>query len=101
VLSFDRENWKVTMRGCVLTPHRSFISARCARCPSLSMSALASVRSCGTHSAANGTQCRHRRGETFSLETHEQGTEVKAITYSAMQVIEKPDDVEIFVIVDI
>jgi SHS2 domain-containing protein len=42
-----------------------------------------------------------RRGETFALATHEQGTEVKAITYSAMQVTEKPNDAEIFVIVDI
>jgi SHS2 domain-containing protein len=29
------------------------------------------------------------------------GTEVKAITYSAMQINERPGDAEIFVIVDI
>uniref|UniRef100_A0A8D3DDP4 Protein archease n=1 Tax=Scophthalmus maximus TaxID=52904 RepID=A0A8D3DDP4_SCOMX len=39
-------------------------------------------------------------GEEFSLAKHPQGTEVKAITYSAMQIhdIEKP---EIFTIIDI
>lgn len=39
-------------------------------------------------------------GEEFSLSKHPQGTEVKAVTYSAMQVYneEKP---EVFVIIDI
>jgi len=39
-------------------------------------------------------------GEEFSLSKHPQGTEVKAITYSAMQIhdTEKP---EIFAIIDI
>ncbi|XP_064587780.1 protein archease isoform X1 [Zonotrichia leucophrys gambelii] len=39
-------------------------------------------------------------GEEFSLDKHPQGTEVKAITYSAMQICEdeKP---EVFVIIDI
>ncbi len=40
-------------------------------------------------------------GETFDLSKHTQGTEVKAITYSAMQVIEGDGYAEIFVIVDI
>ena len=40
-------------------------------------------------------------GETFSLDKHPQGTEVKAITYSAMQIIEKPGFCETFVIIDI
>ena len=40
-------------------------------------------------------------GETFSLDKHPQGTEVKAITYSAMQIIEKPNFCETFVIIDI
>uniref|UniRef100_A0A8V5H4J2 Protein archease n=1 Tax=Melopsittacus undulatus TaxID=13146 RepID=A0A8V5H4J2_MELUD len=42
----------------------------------------------------------HLWGEEFSLPKHPQGTEVKAITYSAMQICEdeKP---EVFVIIDI
>jgi SHS2 domain-containing protein len=40
-------------------------------------------------------------GETFDLEKHPQGTEVKAITYSNMQVHENDGKTEIFVIIDI
>ncbi|KAK3236170.1 hypothetical protein CYMTET_53670 [Cymbomonas tetramitiformis] len=41
------------------------------------------------------------RGENYDRSKHEQGTEVKAITYSAMQIHEGKDGAEIFVIVDI
>jgi SHS2 domain-containing protein len=41
------------------------------------------------------------RGGTFSRELHECGTEVKAITYSAMQIHERENEAEVFVIVDI
>ncbi|XP_053948659.1 protein archease-like [Anastrepha ludens] len=42
-------------------------------------------------------------GESFEIGKHPQGTEVKAITYSAMQVIQKPEEnhFEVFVIIDI
>ncbi|KAL3139180.1 hypothetical protein ABBQ32_005958 [Trebouxia sp. C0010 RCD-2024] len=40
-------------------------------------------------------------GDIFDRRTHESGTEVKAITYSAMQINETKDDAELFVIVDI
>ncbi|KAH8330412.1 hypothetical protein KR067_002232 [Drosophila pandora] len=42
-------------------------------------------------------------GEPFELGKHPQGTEVKAITYSAMQIVQKPEDAnyEVFVIIDI
>jgi SHS2 domain-containing protein len=46
-------------------------------------------------------------GEKFDLSKHPQGTEVKAITYSAMQIHEKPAEgttparVDVYVIVDI
>eukprot|EP00879_Flechtneria_rotunda_P016234 GHRR01016985.1.p1 GENE.GHRR01016985.1~~GHRR01016985.1.p1 ORF type:complete len:198 (+),score=59.44 GHRR01016985.1:266-859(+) len=40
-------------------------------------------------------------GEKFDRSRHECGTEVKAITYSAMQIHETEGDAEIFVIVDI
>ena len=40
-------------------------------------------------------------GETFDLNKHSQGTEVKAITYSAMQIRETEKAAEVFVIVDI
>ncbi|EMP28427.1 Protein archease [Chelonia mydas] len=39
-------------------------------------------------------------GEEFSLPKHPQGTEVKAITYSAMQIYEEGTP-EVFVIIDI
>jgi SHS2 domain-containing protein len=37
----------------------------------------------------------------FSLAKHPQGTEVKAITYSAMQILRVGNDTHIYVIVDI
>jgi len=47
-------------------------------------------------------------GEEYDMYKHEQGTEVKAITYSAMQIVEHKDEemdetrrCEIFVVVDI
>ncbi|XP_054271679.1 protein archease-like [Macrosteles quadrilineatus] len=40
-------------------------------------------------------------GETFELGKHPQGTEVKAITYSNMQVHENDGKSEVFVIIDI
>lgn len=43
-------------------------------------------------------------GEEFDLSKHPQGTEVKAITYSAMQIIQPTEEkskAEIFVIIDI
>lgn len=42
-------------------------------------------------------------GEEFDLKVHEQGTEVKAITYGSMQINEKPEEnyFDCFVIIDI
>ncbi|GLI63046.1 hypothetical protein VaNZ11_005908 [Volvox africanus] len=40
-------------------------------------------------------------GEIFDRDLHEVGTEIKAITYSAMSIVERPEDSEVFVIVDI
>ena len=40
-------------------------------------------------------------GETFELGRHPQGTEVKAITYSAMRITEEAGRVDVLVIVDI
>mmetsp|Transcript_12818 Transcript_12818/g.22095 ORF Transcript_12818/g.22095 Transcript_12818/m.22095 type:complete len:208 (+) Transcript_12818:36-659(+) len=41
------------------------------------------------------------KGEIFSRSKHTPGTEVKAITYSNMQIHEKPERTDIYVIVDI
>eukprot|EP01117_Protostelium_nocturnum_P003582 TRINITY_DN1477_c0_g1_i1.p1 TRINITY_DN1477_c0_g1~~TRINITY_DN1477_c0_g1_i1.p1 ORF type:complete len:191 (+),score=78.15 TRINITY_DN1477_c0_g1_i1:79-651(+) len=41
------------------------------------------------------------KGETFDREKHPQGTEVKAITYSNMQIHEKEGRSDVYVIVDI
>lgn len=41
------------------------------------------------------------RGGLFDVSKHSQGTEVKAITYSNMQILEKDDGVDVYVIVDI
>ena len=43
--------------------------------------------------------CRH--GDTFDQTVHPQGTEIKAITYSNMQIHEKPERADLYVIVDI
>ena len=42
-------------------------------------------------------------GEPFDLSKHPQGTEVKAITYSAMQIVQNKEQgrVDVFVIIDI
>lgn len=42
-------------------------------------------------------------GEEFQIGKHPQGTEVKAITYSAMQIVNEPEkkDFQVFVIIDI
>lgn len=40
-------------------------------------------------------------GEPFQLGKHPQGTEVKAITYSAMQIIQKQNRNDVYVIIDI
>lgn len=40
-------------------------------------------------------------GETFQLGKHPQGTEVKAITYASMEIYDKEDQHEVFVIIDI
>ena len=41
------------------------------------------------------------RGETYDLAKHPQGTEIKAITYSNMQIHESTDKTDLYVIVDI
>lgn len=53
-----------------------------------------------------GEDCKIRckcYGEEFQIGKHPQGTEVKAITYSAMQIINEPEknDFQVFVIIDI
>lgn len=40
-------------------------------------------------------------GETFEIGKHPQGADIKAITYSNMQIHENSDKSEVFVIVDI
>lgn len=40
-------------------------------------------------------------GEVYDKAKHVPGTEIKAITYSAMQIHEKEDKAEVYVIVDI
>lgn len=47
---------------------------------------------------------RCRRGEEFDRSKHEQGTEIKAITYSAMQIYDRQSEekqCDVYVIVDI
>jgi len=43
----------------------------------------------------------HRKGEIFDRSKHVPGTEVKAITYSAMQIHEGPERIDLYFIVDI
>ncbi|CAN0004839.1 unnamed protein product [Pylaiella littoralis] len=56
----------------------------------------------GGHTSAGWKLRATAEGETFDLTKHPQGTEVKAITYSNMQIHEAPDGrTDIYVIVDI
>ena len=43
----------------------------------------------------------YRHGDTYDLSRNPQGTEIKAITYSNMQIHENEDRSDIYVIVDI
>lgn len=47
------------------------------------------------------TLTRYSKGEGFSLDKHPQGTEVKAITYSNMQVHADAPTHDVYVILDI
>lgn len=71
--------------------------------PSLAACQLGRLRCscCAWSHACAGCCPARRRGERFDRERHVSGTEVKAITYSAMQILERPGDAEVFVIVDI
>lgn len=51
--------------------------------------------------ACHACCCACRNGEVFQRGKHEAGTEIKAITYSAMQIRQQNDEVEVFIIVDI
>lgn len=42
-----------------------------------------------------------RRGNTFDRARHAAGTEIKAITYSAMEVVQNAERTDVYVIVDI
>ena len=42
-----------------------------------------------------------RWGDVFDRNTHASGTEIKAITYSAMQIYEESNKADVYVIVDI
>mmetsp|Transcript_11935 Transcript_11935/g.24402 ORF Transcript_11935/g.24402 Transcript_11935/m.24402 type:complete len:229 (-) Transcript_11935:24-710(-) len=47
-------------------------------------------------------ECRTKgKGEVFDMKRHKQGTEVKAITYSNMQVVKAKGKVDVYVIIDI
>lgn len=84
IIEFDQTRWRIRAQACV----RAAASPRFGPTP---------------HSLT----CRHpasRQGERFDLAKHPQGTEVKAITYSNMQVHEPREEdgrVDVYVIVDI
>lgn len=54
-----------------------------------------------TFDKANFRIVANIKGETFSREKHPMGTEIKAMTYSNMQIHEKDDKSDIFIIMDI
>jgi len=67
--------------------------------PNINPHQLSALTEAATANSEQSAGCR--RGDIFDRQRHESGTEVKAITYSAMQINEKEGDAELFVIVDI
>lgn len=63
---------------------------------------LVAKRVCITHFDKENFKIRATlHGETFDLDKHPQGTEVKAITYASMEIYDKEGQHEVFVIIDI
>lgn len=86
ITSFNREAWRIEAEGCdtattALVVDGMLISSR--------------------DDVAVVWIFRCRIGEAFDRQRHVCGTEIKAITYSAMQINESKGDAEVFVIVDI
>jgi hypothetical protein len=81
IIEFDRQNWKLKARWY----------------PSSRKVVLSSEFS---GSLFLGDMCRSC-GEKYQRKKHGEGTEVKAITYSNMQIYETENKAEIYVIVDI
>lgn len=93
VSSLDTAAFSLTATGCVASMRSRSRSRSCARhAKCLTRPLLAALPACLAWA---------RRGERFDRHRHECGTEVKAITYSAMQVLQADGDAEVFVIVDI
>lgn len=88
VTSLDKASWRIDAIGCAFSLPVSATEI-CSFCPYVHVPRM--------------VQLARRKGEKFDRRRHSSGTEIKAITYSAMQVTEQTarGDAETFVIVDI
>ena len=96
ITEFDLEHFRIKATGCVCGCFHACVFA----CELLDLFVFVHVCSSACPSCLN-TLHICRRGEAFRIGKHPQGTEVKAITYSNMQIHHDKPTHDVYVIIDI